>query len=427
MSRILRRPMFRGGRVDGRGMGITSGLGYEKGGSVQPLLVGQHPDEFKDAEGREQHYTPVLAGLGSMAMRYGIKPGIKYGKKALDYLLKPKGGYGQTITGGKGGTMDKYVNQTLSPMSVKEMLSGLGTSRAGQYFSQSPTLRLLGYGGKKVPSVAKALTSPEGLASLYFGGPYLKDMYDKMFPGEKVGGREFVGEEAEIVGDPRDLPNEKQLTPQQVQMLEMEQAYERLLADTKKKTESDGEETVDIDKAKFAKLLGKDEARGEDISNMLLSFAGKALKPEANVKTAFGEFFEEEAKRPSAQTKVDQAAASLAINKYIKGEISKEEAKTFMKRLELQYSMQTEGKKKSIGEFYLGSDSKTFKGRVKDAVIAAYGQENIVPQFNETTSTIMEEEFEFGPEDIGVIFIETDTKKAYTFNSQGKKVPVLSG
>ena len=34
MSRILRRPMFRGGRVDGRGTGITSGLGYEKGGRV---------------------------------------------------------------------------------------------------------------------------------------------------------------------------------------------------------------------------------------------------------------------------------------------------------------------------------------------------------------------------------------------------------
>ena len=32
MSRILRRPMFRGGRVDGRGTGITSGLGYAGGG-----------------------------------------------------------------------------------------------------------------------------------------------------------------------------------------------------------------------------------------------------------------------------------------------------------------------------------------------------------------------------------------------------------
>jgi hypothetical protein len=34
MSRILRRPMFRGGPVDSRGTGITSGLGYEKGGRV---------------------------------------------------------------------------------------------------------------------------------------------------------------------------------------------------------------------------------------------------------------------------------------------------------------------------------------------------------------------------------------------------------
>ena len=34
MSNILRRPMFRGGRVDSRGMGITSGLGYAQGGSV---------------------------------------------------------------------------------------------------------------------------------------------------------------------------------------------------------------------------------------------------------------------------------------------------------------------------------------------------------------------------------------------------------
>jgi hypothetical protein len=34
MSRILRRPMFRGGRVDSRGTGITSGLGYNNGGRV---------------------------------------------------------------------------------------------------------------------------------------------------------------------------------------------------------------------------------------------------------------------------------------------------------------------------------------------------------------------------------------------------------
>ena len=34
MSRILRRPMFRGGPVDSRGSGITANLGYNNGGRV---------------------------------------------------------------------------------------------------------------------------------------------------------------------------------------------------------------------------------------------------------------------------------------------------------------------------------------------------------------------------------------------------------
>ncbi len=34
MSRILRRPMFRGGSVDSRGTGITANLGYNNGGRV---------------------------------------------------------------------------------------------------------------------------------------------------------------------------------------------------------------------------------------------------------------------------------------------------------------------------------------------------------------------------------------------------------
>ena len=34
MSRILRRPMFRGGSIDSRGTGITANLGYNNGGRV---------------------------------------------------------------------------------------------------------------------------------------------------------------------------------------------------------------------------------------------------------------------------------------------------------------------------------------------------------------------------------------------------------
>jgi len=219
---------------------------------------------------------------------------------------------------------------------------------------------------------------------------------------------------------------EKALTADQVRVMELENLIKEQMADAKKADEGD-EESIDIDKEKFAKALGSDKARGEDISNMLMSFAGKALKEGATTKSAFGEFFEEESKRPSSKTKIDQAAAQLAINKYIKGEMTKKEAETYLKRLELQYSMQTEGKKKSIGEFYLASDAPSFAGKVKDSVIAAYGQEGMVPDFEVTTSKKMEEDFEFGDKDVGVIFIETDTKKAYTYNSQGQKVKVVSG
>jgi len=94
---------------------------------------------------------------------------------------------------------------------------------------------------------------------------------------------------------------------------------------------------ADIEKNKklFAELLGGDKARGEDISTMLMSFAGKALKPEATVKGAFGEFFEEEAKRPSSKSKIEQSAAALAINDYIAGKRSKEQTEALLARLEL--------------------------------------------------------------------------------------------
>ena len=41
MSRILRRPMFRGGPVSSYGTGIATGLGYEDGGRVGYVKAGK--------------------------------------------------------------------------------------------------------------------------------------------------------------------------------------------------------------------------------------------------------------------------------------------------------------------------------------------------------------------------------------------------
>jgi len=193
-----------------------------------------------------------------------------------------------------------------------------------------------------------------------------------------------------------------------------------------------GDETVDRkkimedNKELFAELLGGNKARGEDISNMLLSFAGKALKPEATVKGAFGEFFEEEAKRPSSKTKVDQAAAQLAINQYIKGEIS---------RAELNKLIALNSMKTNLGDrAYIADSLKTatsFSNGVKDGIQKNPQRRGEEIRFEDVKSKDMlppEEggNFKPGVEDIGVIYIETDTQRAYTFNNNLDRVEIYT-
>ena len=101
MSRILRRPMFRGGRVDSRGKGIASGLSYNKGGTVQPR--------------QNFIWGGVATGVGQGLLKYGWRPALKYGRKGMDWLLAPKGGFPMKISGGAGGTMDKYIKHTMPP------------------------------------------------------------------------------------------------------------------------------------------------------------------------------------------------------------------------------------------------------------------------------------------------------------------------
>ena len=142
-----------------------------------------------------------------------------------------------------------------------------------------------------------------------------------------------------------DLKTEEQKLKELEEKQKEEEALAKLLTDLAKvekdkaKDAIGGEEDIEINKEKYAKLLGGDKARGKDVTDMLLSFAGKALKPEADVKTAFGEFFEEEAKRPSRGQKVDDAAATLAINEYIAGKKSKAELDRFFAQTDYKSSL----------------------------------------------------------------------------------------
>jgi len=325
MSRILRRPMFRGGRVDSRGTGITSGLGYEKGGRVKLGFGGALKGGLSttgSGGGRTPFRPPMVINTG--ASTTAAPQGITY-----------RGIFDALKSGGRG---------LLSRLAPFNPLSAAGVTMA------LPFLPSYLIGKANEPRTVEALE-------------YMKNMNDSgVF--DETGALDYQDFTNEI-----DKLN-KTGTPLKgsgVGLTTSQEDLSKLIEDMRIRKEinknrnsgvgQDGgsssnepssDDLLDIDKEKFAKLLGSDKARGEDISNMLLSFAGKALKDDATVKSAFGEFASEEAKRPGRREKIDQAAATLAINEYIAGKKSKAELDRFFAQADYKASLSSRRGKKNI-------------------------------------------------------------------------------
>ena len=107
-------------------------------------------------------------------------------------------------------------------------------------------------------------------------------------------------------------------------------------------------EQVAKDKALFADLLGEGEARGKDVSDMLLRFAGSGGD---TVGEKFQQYIGAEAMAgPSRTEKINQAAASLAINDYIAGKRSKENMEMMIAKTEkdVDYRFQKQDEKEDL-------------------------------------------------------------------------------
>ena len=294
MSRILRRPMFRGGRVDSRGTGIASGLGYEKGGRV---------GYFQDQKGG--------VVLGKDLIANNIFSGTPRSK---DYIEKQE-------------FYKKYVPKTLEDI----------TADYNKLMQQKEDDLLMTYGLDDYSgfqnTVAEDLDyyrDPEGGMKKYFHDAKAKDD-----AARKEAAKYDVTIEEVINNQTEELPQE--LTPAQLENIELRKLLEERM---KKGTP---EEEIEKNRKIFEKAYGS--GRADDASAMLLNFAGKALKPEATVKGAFGEFFEEEGKRPSERKKYKDAATTAAINAYLTGEKSLAEMEAFMKKTNWQLNQQAALKK----------------------------------------------------------------------------------
>ena len=383
MSRILNRPMFRGGgKVSSYGTGIATGLA--KGGSVNTPKRG-----IVDGPGRYSQTS--MSGLSNYKDIFGntknkvIKTGADVVQAAKDKTSQGK----------------NFLNKLKLPPG-KNLESRLGKGIKSIYNS-IPKKGLIDVANKQFPKVMKNVLKPSvGITSVfaptsiigesnrpktYAALEYMKSMNQSGAFDETAMEGEYEGftEEFDKLNDVTKytpIPDERGffnkyinpmgfvtgLNPEDKTAEEINKIIE---GDTNKNNPQDPppfvpppgldepvpltmKEQVAKDKALFADLLGEGEARGKDVSDMLLRFAGSGGD---TVGEKFQQYIGAEAMAgPSRTEKINQAAASLAINDYIAGKRSKENMEMMIAKTEKQvdYTIAAQAARDDIAKMEFG-------------------------------------------------------------------------
>ena len=393
MSRILRRPMFRGGRVSSYGTGIASGLADGGMPDKRGLVTG--PGGYAGWEDliSGKYNVGISGGEVPSSSRFKFKTGEEIVADAMD----------KTLTS-EALTIPTVNEETLAP--DEEALAADEEALDILYTGHN-------WAGRNVLDqiVEKEVGSEGDVVDIKFGDIEPKEYKtDEQIAIEKDYSSGQTGHEMEKESIMAGMipTKKKSIGDLEIEKLRAEIAQLR--------KDGMGGESIDIDKETYLKALGGDKARAEDISTMLMSASSKLLGEGATVKSAFSEFLGEEAKRPSKRKSLEEAAAMLAIKDFIAGKRSKESLDQTLALLQVK----TELGGKNLAE-HIREERKTSSGvkAIKGGVQAWKPGARI----EEVTST---EGLEFGAEDEGVIFIETDTKDVYTIKD-GAKVPLYTG
>ena len=318
MSRILRRPMFRGGRVDSRGTGITSGLA--DGGRVGLQFGG----------------TPLASsGLMSPGMATELARGPRYSGQGLS---------GSNIF---QRALVKSKNLPFIGKAIRPLFGGLGgggtlaSGAAGLFGSAA----LGGIGiGKGLDFITRATDSPEAYQFRKDATKANRFLFDETSPdefvefSEKLAEKQKEGEAPGLYpgGYEKFLEDKGYVKDKEGRVVKEEKIAEQVKTDTPEVEikddnvkDSNTEESLDVgaDLKKtqklFEELLGMDKARRRDIGDTL-GRASAAFLGAPSVKEGLADFMRtESATGPGRGEKIGQTAAALAINDYIAGKKSK--------------------------------------------------------------------------------------------------------
>jgi hypothetical protein len=356
MSRILNRPMFRGGgKVSSYGTGIASGL----------------------ADGGMADKRGLVDGPGGYA---GLKDINKFNnyEEFQDY--------------------NKFINANEKILSNQEIDTQVEEGK----FANRPWYDLTG-----ILDLGMGITGP---SSDFIQGL----QYEKTAPGQQEYRTELETNRDNLIRQSQkygvNIPEGISLTKPEVEggksnELSIEESIAKMQAAERAKyqemidmamgTKKSSKEKIAENKKIFEEALGGGKsARIADASDMALSFAGKAFKEGATTKSAFGEFFEEESKRPSRRLKVKDAATQAAIQSYLTGKVSYQKFQDDLALTKAGLDMKAEAIRpknlnQAFAKFIKTNDKATDPGIMSDAVEEIYGIDSFAGPLPEDTTKLI--------------------------------------
>ena len=348
MSRILRRPMFRGGgTVDSYGTGIAAPLvpGYRMGGNVRGGIVDLPGGYNLTANERALFNASDMAAMSNSGVTKGID------------LLKRN----QAITSGAvpftskniPGVVeeDKTVTTDEESKTIEEIMKENNQYPSQDYTKENEITiddKIESYTPKPNEKLIELLTKESTFVD--------EDGVERSTTTGKI-------VEKKVKSDVQDANKDMKSFPRDVEIMGAETDATLIGGDEDGSTGELGEATemtakdaIAQNQALFAELLGADKARGQDIGDMLLRFSGSQ-------GNTVGEKFQnytraESAAGPSRSEKIKQTAAGLAINDYVAGKRSKEQIEALKTKIDY-----TQDKKNAALQLTVNDDLSMAKAK----------------------------------------------------------------
>ena len=348
MSRILRRPMFRGGgSVDSYGTGIAAPLvpGYRMGGNVRGGIVDLPGGYNLTANERALFNASDMAAMSNSGVTKGID------------LLKRN----QAITSGAvpftskniPGVVeeDKTVTTDEESKTIEEIMKENNQYPSQDYTKENEITiddKIESYTPKPNEKLIELLTKESTFVD--------EDGVERSTTTGKI-------VEKKVKSDVQDANKDMKSFPRDVEIMGAETDATLIGGDEDGSTGELGEATemtakdaIAQNQALFAELLGADKARGQDIGDMLLRFSGSQ-------GNTVGEKFQnytraESAAGPSRSEKIKQTAAGLAINDYVAGKRSKEQVEALKTKIDY-----TQDKKNAALQLTVNDDLSMAKAK----------------------------------------------------------------